>query len=305
MSKKPLVSIVMPVYNAMPYLEQAVQSIYAQTFTDWELIAVDDCSIDDSWDYLQRIDDSRVRLLRNSGNRKQSYTQNCGIDMARGKYIARMDADDLSLPQRLEKQIEALEVDPEIDVLGCGSFRTNENLDILGVVRYPTTHEAITRIISFDLRFFYGANFKMTHGTMVGKNEWFRRWKADPKVLVAQDFDMVCRAQKYSRFANIPESLYVYRTGGVTMPWHRQTRAACYKAQSLMRNGFYYGNNIMALIGIVALMQRPFVVAVKKCLNMLSGDVRTLANQATSSDGETLKSELSKIALIDVPLRTK
>lgn len=299
----PLVSVILPVYNAMPYLEQAIQSIYSQTVTDWELIAVDDCSTDGSWDYLQRIDDPRVRLSRNPENKKQSYTQNLGIDMAHGKYIARMDADDLSLPLRLERQIEALEATPEVDVLGCGSFRTNQNLDILGVVRYPTTHQEIARFVSLDRRFFYGANFNITHGTMVGKTEWFRQWKADPGIQVAQDFNIVCRAQRHSKLSNIPEPLYVYRTGGVTMPWGRQTLAAFYKAKSLMRYGFYRGSNIMALLGIAALIQRPLFVAAKKLIEIVAGDAKMLSNQKREGDVQTFYESLDEIAKVIVPLK--
>ena len=83
MTSTPTVSVVMPVYNAGPFLEQAVASVFAQTLTDWELIAVDDASTDGSWDYLRRIDDPRVRIARNSANLKHGATLNRAIDLRR------------------------------------------------------------------------------------------------------------------------------------------------------------------------------------------------------------------------------
>lgn len=94
MTSTPLVSVVMPVYNGGEYLEPAVASIFAQTFSDWELIAVDDASTDGSWEYLERIDDPRVRIARNERNMKLSYTVNRGVDMAQTDSGTQDDRDD-------------------------------------------------------------------------------------------------------------------------------------------------------------------------------------------------------------------
>ena len=302
MVRRPLVSIVMPVYNAMPYLEQAVQSIFAQTLSDWELITVDDCSTDSSWEYLQRIDDERVRIVRNDRNMKQAYTQNRGIDMARGKYIARMDADDMSMPQRLEMQIAALEAGVEIDVLGCGTYRIEENLNFVSVRRPVRTHKEITCLTPRNIQFFYGANFEITHGTMVGRSKWFKHWKCDRRVRFAQEFDLLCRAHRYSVLANISEPLYVYR-GGVTESLSRQTLVVYCKAMSLIKNGFYKGHVIKTLVALASLVPRPAFYALKKVLGDRAGLTSRLGNNCHRGDKQILREGLAEISRVNVPVK--
>jgi len=260
----PEVSIVMPVFNAMPFLPEAVRSIFAQTHRDWELVVVDDASTDGSWEYLQSIDDPRVRVVRNKRNMRQSYTQNRGIALARGKWIARMDADDISLTTRLARQLEALRSNPEIDVVGCGSFQTDRRLNTLTVHRPPVRHDQITRWVYI--------NVPLTHGTMVGKADWLKRWRADRKIALAQDFELLFRAHLASTYGNVDEPLYVYRSGGVTAPLSRQIRTVCYKMLALLQNGFRKGFQHKMLLGMAFLLPRPMLY----CIKALAGSGRGL-----------------------------
>lgn len=118
----PMISVVMPVYNAEKYVAEAVESILQQTYTDFEFIIIDDCSTDNSYGILQTYaaKDIRIRLFKNDVNNKLPKTLNFGIAQSNGKYIARMDADDISLPERFAKQVEFMESHPEIGV--CGGF---------------------------------------------------------------------------------------------------------------------------------------------------------------------------------------
>ena len=102
---EPEISIIMSVYNGMPYLRQAVQSILNQTYKHFEIIIVDDASTDDSLRYLKSIKDKRVNLIKNLKNLGLASSLNIALRKARGDYIARMDADDVSLPRRLETQL--------------------------------------------------------------------------------------------------------------------------------------------------------------------------------------------------------
>jgi glycosyltransferase involved in cell wall biosynthesis len=124
----PLVSVVMPVYNGGRYLPEAIESILNQTFSHFELIIIDDGSIDNSWDILTTYaaQDSRIVLSRNPENIKLIKTLNRGLSLARGQYIARMDADDISLPERLERQVAYLQRHPEVGLLGTGYYRLND-----------------------------------------------------------------------------------------------------------------------------------------------------------------------------------
>ncbi|MFC1896152.1 glycosyltransferase family 2 protein [Thermodesulfobacteriota bacterium] len=305
MDRKPLVSIVMPVYNAMPYLEQAVQSIYAQTLTDWELIAVDDCSTDGSWDYLQRIDDPRVRITRNNRNAGQPVSSNRGNNMAQGEFIARMDSDDLMLPSRLQKQIELLESSRKLDVVGCGLFRVKDDMSIVAVRRPPANHRRITRLLSGPWSLIHGPNFLMTDGALLGHAEWFRRWKYNSQIPYAQDFDILCRSQRASIFGNIPDPLYVYRIGaGITSSWSSQTMAVYYKAISLMKYGFHKGLILKSLLGLIALIPRPLAyVGVKTFVHGKNKKPVSFSAKVAHEDAESLQEGLAQISKVEVPLR--
>ena len=116
----PLVSILMPVYKTAPYLREAMDSMLSQTFADFELIVLNDCSPDNAEELLDAYDDSRIVRYKGEKNVGLSNVLNVGIGMARGKYIARMDSDDISLPQRLQVQVDYLEKHPDVDLVSVG-----------------------------------------------------------------------------------------------------------------------------------------------------------------------------------------
>jgi glycosyltransferase involved in cell wall biosynthesis len=142
----PKISVLMPVYNAGPYLAEAIDSILAQTFSDFEFLIIDDGSTDGSGEIVQSYDDPRIRYLRNERNLGLVDTLNRGIELARGPYIARMDADDISLPERFERQIDFMDAHPEAGVCGS-SFQFFGDRDFLAV--YPSDYrEAYTFLAS-------------------------------------------------------------------------------------------------------------------------------------------------------------
>ena len=116
----PLVTIGLPCYNVEVTVLDTVRSVLAQTLNDWELVIVDDGSTDATLELVERIEDPRVRVLSDGVNKGRSVRLNDLHREARGKYVARMDADDLMFPQRLEKQVEFLEANPDIDLVGSG-----------------------------------------------------------------------------------------------------------------------------------------------------------------------------------------
>ena len=99
-------TVLMTVYNGMPYLCEAVESTLKQTYKDFEFLIIDDASTDNSLDYLKSLKDERIRLIRNKNNIGQVMSLNKGIDIAAGEYIARLDQDDVNLPKRFEEQIK-------------------------------------------------------------------------------------------------------------------------------------------------------------------------------------------------------
>jgi glycosyltransferase involved in cell wall biosynthesis len=143
-----MISVIMPVYNCEKYVAEAVQSILNQTYNDFEFIIVDDGSNDRTYEIVQSFKDSRIKLLKNEVNQGLVYTLNKALSEAQYPYIARMDGDDISLEQRLEKQLHILESNDQILVCGC-SYRTigaeNKNYifqpeSILTVIDVPITH---------------------------------------------------------------------------------------------------------------------------------------------------------------------
>ncbi len=114
----PRVTVLMTVYNGLPYLPEALESVLAQTFTDFELLVVDDASTDGSVACLRAVTDPRIRLVCNERNQGQARALNHGLQLARGAYIARLDQDDACLPQRLERQVALLDRRPEIAIVG-------------------------------------------------------------------------------------------------------------------------------------------------------------------------------------------
>ena len=138
MNDRPVISVLMSMYNASAYLREAIDSVLNQTFTAFELVVVDDGSTDNSVDIVKSYHDRRIRLIENTHDFISSL--NKGIDATVGKYIARMDADDAMLPHRLETQLRFMETHPDIDI--CGSWA-----ECFGAkqyaMKYETDHEQI------------------------------------------------------------------------------------------------------------------------------------------------------------------
>ncbi len=125
-SGKVLVSVVMSVYNDEQYLKESLDSIFAQTIQDFELIIVDDCSTDRTVEIIENYHDDRIRLICNSENRGLTRNLNTALEYVQGTYIARMDGDDKSRPERFEKQIAYLEQHPELMLISCRTHMFGE-----------------------------------------------------------------------------------------------------------------------------------------------------------------------------------
>ena len=194
----------MTAYNAMPYLRASVESILDQTFENFELVIINDGSTDDSRDYLDSLTDVRVKIFHEK-NRGTAGASNFGLQHCRRKYIARMDADDISLPTRLEKQYAFLEANEHVSLVGSQIQVVGE--ERLGmVIAIPTEHETIMEALM-------SLNHGMNHGSTMYRNELIKNldgyWK---KHHTFDDWDMFLRMSEVGQLANLPEVLYQYRT---------------------------------------------------------------------------------------------
>jgi len=134
------ITVLMPVYNGEKYLDEAIRSILGQTFKDFEFLIIDDYSNDKSCEIISAFSDERIKLIKNNKNMGQAITMNKGINLAKGKYIARIDQDDISLPKRLQIQYEYMENNSNVGLLGCNIQNVDENLNYISFRNRPTTH---------------------------------------------------------------------------------------------------------------------------------------------------------------------
>ena len=200
----PLVTVAMPVFNAGRHLKLAVLSIVAQTFRDWELLVIDDGSTDNALQDIASIQDSRIRVLRDGSNRGLAARLNEVIDLARGKYFARMDQDDVAYPERFERQLRLLQDDPRIDLTAVRAITISDENEIVGLLPCPLTHEAICA------RPWQGFGFP--HPIWMGTTAWFRKYRYTvPGPFFCEDQELLLRSYRQSRFFAVDEVLFAYR----------------------------------------------------------------------------------------------
>lgn len=205
MPKLPIISVLMPVYNGEKYLNEAIDSILNQTFTDFEFIILNDGSTDRTKEIILSYDDPRIIYVNNIRNLKIATTLNKGLELARGKYIVRMDADDVSMRQRLAIQIDYMQSHPEITV--CGSnLQVYEHPD--QIWKLPLNNEAIKVRLLFECSFY--------HPTVIFKKKDIYDIKGgyNPFFSGAEDYELWQRLSESSiiHFANLAEPLLIYRS---------------------------------------------------------------------------------------------
>lgn len=204
----PLISVIMPLYNAERFVGESIENVLRQTVGDFELIVIDDASTDASAEIARAYaaKDDRIVLMHNELNSGAARTRNRALDAARGKFITFMDADDLCSPERFAKQLAFFERHPQTDI--CGSYYTmfgtrggggNDELKI----QVPLTHEEI------QYQLFFGCPFGMS--SVMLRSEPFKRTGIRFRECMAEDYQLWVDLSEHLRMANIPEYLTFYR----------------------------------------------------------------------------------------------
>lgn len=202
----PKVSVVMSVYNEEKYLPEAIDSILSQTFKDFEFIIINDGSTDKTKEILESYKDKRIRIINNEKNLGLAASLNIGIREARGEYIARMDGNDISLPERLERQINFLCQNSAIGLVGNWINFVDEDRELIKTIQYPTDSEEIEN-----------AFLELSHTEMCHASMMVRKQKAESigfyreKFPNSEDYDFFLRFVEKYKMANIPEILYLVR----------------------------------------------------------------------------------------------
>lgn len=203
---KNLVSVIMPVYNAGIFLEEAIESVLVQSYKDFEFIIIDDRSTDNSWQIIKKYKTTgkKIRAFRNKKNLGLGTTLNKAIKKAKGVYIARMDADDIMAPNRLEKQIGFLQRNHGVVAVGSFMKEIDEKGEVIGKRRLPTGHKQIYEMMYYLMGLQHPSimfNRKLIPADFV----WYKEKN------FVEDLDMLFRLLPYGKFANIPEYLMFYR----------------------------------------------------------------------------------------------
>ena len=181
------ISVLMPTYNVEPYVEEAVLSILNQSYENIELIIVDDCSSDNTYKILNKLSkiDNRIKLFRNDKNKKICFTLNEALKYSTGKYIARMDGDDVCEYDRLEKQINYLKKNPDIDLVGSSIIGIDENGNVINKKKYISSFKLIKKIIPFSSPVLH---------IWIAKRELYEKLGGYREIPYVEDYDFLLRA---------------------------------------------------------------------------------------------------------------
>ena len=218
----PAVSVVLAVYNGGVFLKEALDSIFTQTFTDFELVVVDDASTDGTAAILSEYDDARLMCVRNRENVGQTRSLNRGLRLARGVLIARHDADDVSHPDRLRRQVEAMESRPQLVLLGTAYERIDREGRVLDVVRPPTKNAALQERLEEGNIFCHGSVMMRREPleAVGGYNNYFS---------VTQDYDLWLRLAERGMIGNLPDTLYRFRFDGESVSRQKRDLQLAYR----------------------------------------------------------------------------
>lgn len=196
----PLISVVLPVYNVENYIAEAIESVLKQTIQDFEILIIDDCSTDNTLDVVRTYDDERIKIITKECNKGLIDSLNIGFELAKGKYIARMDGDDVNVFSRFEKQVNVLKSNSSIKACGCWlqEFGAGNR-----VIKHKKHHEEIAANLLWHC--------SMSLCCAMLDSAWAKQFQFDETKKHVEDYDFWAKMHLTGRFYNIQEVLYHYR----------------------------------------------------------------------------------------------
>lgn len=204
MQPEPKVTVFIPVYNRAAYVKTAIDSILAQSFGDFEILAIDDCSTDDSAAIVAGIGNPRIRLVRNETNLGIPATRNKGLALARGEYFALLDSDDYAFPERLARQSTFLDRHPDFAAVGTwGGFMDEQGRRLKKRKRHPASPLKIHAWMPFACR--------LSNRSVMGRTAILRQYGYDEAFPVSEDYELFSRMAEYHKLGNLPETLVLGR----------------------------------------------------------------------------------------------
>ena len=284
---KPFITIAIPFYNAEKYLEDAIRSVFIQTYKNWELILIDDGSADSSLAIANSIKDNRVRVYSDGKNKKLASRLNEVTQLAKYDYLVRMDADDLIATDRVERQMDILLSDASLDLVTTGVVSVTDDLEYVGHRGQNANHPTLNQLITKEVG--------VTHAALVGRKSWFLRNPYDESLKVAQDFSLWISAAAKDDFKIkiIEDPLYYYREEG-NVSAKKMLQAYKYERKIILQ--YTFGSqkiklwikaklksvlvSILSAFGLMHLLfhKRATVKSDVKVINKLNADVLSIRN---------------------------
>lgn len=208
----PEISVIMGVYNGERYVGEAIESILSQSYDDFEFIIVDDCSTDRTNEIIKSYNDPRIKIIRLERNHGLAYALNIAAKESKGKYIARMDSDDISLNERFERQILFFSKNQDVSVLGTSYYEIDSSGEIIGEKKFPSDDKDIKSVMIKINPFFHAS-------IMMKKESLEESGFYNGSLRMLEDYDLWIRMSKKCKLANMDESLIKrrYHEGNVCL----------------------------------------------------------------------------------------
>lgn len=249
---RPLVSVVMPAYNAEKYIEFAIESVLRQTYANLELIIIEDCSTDNTYQVIQNYQDKRIKILKNDRNMGIAYSTNKGIGASQGEYIALLDDDDIAVENRLEMQVKYLRQHREIDILGGHSAKIDDKGKIIGFANTPRHNPQYIKAMLLFGNLDFCNSTAMIRRQFVEKNHLFYR----ENCYGMQDFRFYMESSKVGNISSIGNLLLYYRVHNQNetrrrKELYKKERAEAYagfQRESLRKSGFLLDEKVLGII---------------------------------------------------------
>lgn len=214
----PTISVIMPAYNVEKYIGDAIESILQQTFDDFEFIIIDDASTDQTYDIICKYHDKRIIRIRNQNRLGVAACINRGLSVCSSEFVARMDSDDISKPERFKNQIEFMSDNSNLGISGSHMEIIDSNGKIIKEQHKKTGDEAI------KINLFLG-HTSLAHPSIIIRKKVIDQYhlRYDTAFQYAEDYDFYCRCSRFIMFDNYPESLIQYRIHAESVSWkHKQ-----------------------------------------------------------------------------------
>jgi glycosyltransferase involved in cell wall biosynthesis len=286
-------TIGIPFFNSSSTLADAIRSVYAQSYQDWELILADDGSSDDSLAIARQISDPRVRVISDGQNLGLAHRLNQITSAAQGEYLIRMDADDMMHPDRIQSQLDFLKSNPGVDVVGSGIYTINSANEPIGKRCCQTGKLTARGVLAGDM---------LCHPTVAARTTWFLDNPYDPAFRRAQDYELWCRtcARKKLQAVRLPEPMLFFREEGSV-----SLRKVLVNYRFARKVLWKYGPDIAGWTGTFKQIARNRLKGIAHCIFAATGRQMSLVNRRNSElpveEQESVSSILKKILHTPLP----